>query len=670
MKILLKELSLTNFKGIRSLTIKFYGETNVYGRNEAGKTTLMDAFLWLFFGKDSTDRKDFEIKTLDENNQPFHRLDHEVSALIDIDGQSINIRRSLKEKWTKKRGSESTEFTGHQTDFYWNDVPMKESEYQAKIAGIINEGLFKLLTNTGYYSSMAWRDRRNVLLSIAGKIEDADVIDSISTLYNKTQIEILTNAINQNKTIDEFKREISANKKKLKDELDVLPSRIDEANRSLPEEIDYSIVEKKIAVSENDIEKIDTLLTNKSQAHKDHQDLIRTLLDKVHVIKTSMSDMEFVFKNDVQLHKQAREQKISSSKSDLRKLNDDLTTTRREYTNASSLIDNLTKEKESLTKKWFDIDAENIKFNDGEFCCPACKREFEPGDVEEKKQTLTANFNSDKVTRLNQITEKGKSIRIEINDLETKLSNLKSKGENLNTEIAAISNRISELDIQHSRLCADEEGELSKTISKNVEYNNKKKELDELTEKINVPFKAEDNSELITRKKLISVELDDHKKELATKGQRDKQLKRITELTEHEKKLAQELASFEGIEFCIEQFTKTKMNMLEARINGRFQIVRFKMFEEQINGAQIEACITLVNGVPYSDINTAAKIQAGLDIINTLSAHYGIQAPVWVDNRESVTNLPDTDCQLINLIVSPKDKKLRIESSVKEEAVA
>ncbi|MBP7398205.1 MAG: AAA family ATPase [Chitinophagales bacterium] len=73
MKISLKKLSLLNFKGIRQRTIEFNDVTNIFGKNEAGKTTLFDASLWVLFGKDSTDRKDFAIKTLDENNEPFHK---------------------------------------------------------------------------------------------------------------------------------------------------------------------------------------------------------------------------------------------------------------------------------------------------------------------------------------------------------------------------------------------------------------------------------------------------------------------------------------------------------------------------------------------------------------------------------------------------------------------
>src|SRR5690606_25619917 len=192
MNILLKKLTLTNFKGIRSFKVDFNEETtNILGRNEAGKTTLMDSFLWLFFGKDSTDRKDFEIKTLDENNRPYHKLDHEVSLVFDVDGQIIVPRRTLREKWVTKRGERNEVFSGHETHFFWNDVPCKAEEYAAKVSGLLNEGVFKLITNTTYFNALKWQERRQVLLSIAGNISDTEVLDSLMNLTNKGEFDAI-----------------------------------------------------------------------------------------------------------------------------------------------------------------------------------------------------------------------------------------------------------------------------------------------------------------------------------------------------------------------------------------------------------------------------------------------------------------------------------------------
>jgi DNA repair exonuclease SbcCD ATPase subunit len=282
---------------------------------------------------------------------------------------------------------------------------------------------------------------------------------------------------------------------------------------------------------------------------------------------------------------------------------------------------------------------------------------------------MEKNFNQAKSTALNNINTKGSSLGQELKDINVKLENIEAKGTVVKNEMEVLENRIKELKELNERLLQDESGQYEKALAANKEYLSLSAQIEALTAEIDKPYEQEDNTALKLRKQDMSKQLDELKNKLATKGQREKQLERIAELEGQETTMAQELASLEGQEYTIEQFTKAKMDEVEKRVNGRFKIVRFKLFEEQINGALAEACTTLINGVPYADANTASKIQAGLDIINTLTAHYEVQAPVWVDNRESIVTLPETDCQLINLIVSGKDKKLRIEA-MQEAAVA
>ena len=136
--------------------------------------------------------------------------------------------------------------------------------------------------------------------------------------------------------------------------------------------------------------------------------------------------------------------------------------------------------------------------------------------------------------------------------------------------------------------------------------------------------------------------------------------KRIEQLSKEESELAQSIADMEREMFTIEAFEKEKSTRIEASVNDKFQMVNFKLFETQINGGEVPTCKALINGVPFSDANTASKINAGLDIINTLCEHYQVNAPIFIDNRESVIELLDTQSQVINLIVSEGDTKLRV----------
>jgi exonuclease SbcC len=297
MKMLLKSMTLLNFKGVRNLTINFSKVTNISGENRTGKTTIVDAFFFLLWGKNSYDVKDFNIKTLDKENNPIPKLNHEVSAVIEIDDYDQTFRRVYKEKWTKKKGSEITEMTGHVTELYINDVPFQLKEYQSKIDGIINEELLKLLTNPLYFNSNTnswkWQNRREVLSKIAGNVTDAEVAGD-----NEDFLALL--ALLNNKSIEEFKREIASRKKRLKDDLARVPIRIDEATRSMPIVENWSVLETKIGIQNTRIAEIEKQMEDKTLAHQTELNKIRDKQNDLHQLKLNLSSAEQSAKSDKQ----------------------------------------------------------------------------------------------------------------------------------------------------------------------------------------------------------------------------------------------------------------------------------------------------------------------------------------------------------------------------------
>lgn len=135
---------------------------------------------------------------------------------------------------------------------------------------------------------------------------------------------------------------------------------------------------------------------------------------------------------------------------------------------------------------------------------------------------------------------------------------------------------------------------------------------------------------------------------------------RLEELKQQEQDLAQTFADKEHDLFKINGFVRQKMVKLEEFVNSKFSIVEFRLFDH----LDKPNCITMVKCkdslVNYQDANTASKINAGVDIINVLCNYYKVNAPIFIDNRESVTNLLETKSQLFNLIVDKKCKKLTV----------
>jgi DNA repair protein SbcC/Rad50 len=657
MNIILTKLSLLNFKGIRKQTIAFSSVTDIFGDNGTGKTTIFDAFIWLLFGKDSSDRSDFNIKTLDENNQPFNRLDHEVSAVLLIDGIENSFKRVYREKWTKKQGSAEQVFTGHETVYYWNDVPMKKEDYQAKISELVSENIFKLITSTNYFASLKWQERRNVLIQMAGEINDDDVLEKITTKSNKANIALIAAALNQRKTIDQYKSELTSKKKKIKEDLDKIPARIDEANRSLPDEMDYEALELKLSGYQTEIETLDKMIADKNEAQRQKQDEITGHIKSKAEKERKLVEIENRVKLSVIEVAGMRKTALQSKKNVIAAKEKELADLRTNYSVATTTRNTVSEQINKARTDWEAKNSEQLVFNDGEFCCPTCKREFEADQVESKKSTLTANFNKAKSEALEAISKRAADL-----DVDVQIRNLTADGEKLKAEIAAEKSALEELLKEDIRLNGDEAKQVEDLLLMDNEYTALKVEIEELTQLINEPVTVESNSALVFRKGEAIKAADEIKKSLSSKDLREKGLARIEELEKQERDLNQELSSFEGIEFAIETFTKAKMDAVEESINGKFGFVKFKLFQTQINEGVKECCDILINGVPYSDANTASKIKAGLDIINALCNHYNVTAPVFIDNRESVVNIPEVKSQIINLTVSAKDKKLRVQS--------
>lgn len=190
------------------------------------------------------------------------------------------------------------------------------------------------------------------------------------------------------------------------------------------------------------------------------------------------------------------------------------------------------------------------------------------------------------------------------------------------------------------------------------EYHDITEQITELKEEIK-EFNISQNTELVETKRELQKELEEINSQLAFKEVNKIADEKIKEYESEQKKLLIESEEIERIMNLCELFTKTKVDYISSDINSMFKLVKFKLFETQINGGINEICEATVDNVPFSDLNNAMKINAGIDIINTLSKYYGISTPIFIDNAESINILEVTESQVIRLVVS-NDKELVI----------
>lgn len=645
--IKIQNIKLLNFKGIRDLFIEFNEkETTISGENGVGKTTIADAFIWLLFGKDSLYRTSFNIKTLDENGKEILHLNHSVEADLDVNGKTIKLGRSLAENWSKIKGEPEPTFKGNTTDYYINDVRVTKKDFDTMVSSMIPEQTFKMVTSPSYFPSLSPDQQKDMLFKMAGSVTDEDVAKE-----NKEFMSLLETITGS--TLEVYKKEISQKKRKCSDELKGIPARIEENKNKLPEKKDWKSIETEAECIKSQIATIDEQIADRSkgvaEAYKEKEGIqkkMSTLTIQRNNIVNKARESVNSKNNELNVKIKAIQYKVDAIDRDIENRNKTIS----ELNGRLSLIpDQLQK----LRSEYQSIYTEQLQYDESKFVCPTCQRAFETDDIEAKKAEMSQNFNQDRANRIKENKEKGLSLKSRIDELNTQIGNEEKTIEEKRTERSGLINKISEISNQVEQRSSEE---IAKENAEYVEFTNL---ITQLENQLNIEVKPVDVSDLAIQKKDLSTKLDDLKKELFQRTIYDNTIKRIDELEEQQSTQAQELATLEKIEFTIQEFEKAKDSMLEEKINGMFQLVKFKFIKEQINSGSKIVCECTVDGVPYSNQNTAMKVNAGLDIINAICKCFKVGAPIFIDNRESVNKLIDTEAQIINLVVS-KDPQLTI----------
>ncbi len=644
MEIKIFSLKLKNFKGIKELKIDFNCQnTNIYGANATGKTTIFDAFKWLFFDKDSSDRKDFNIKTLDNNNNPIHFLEHEVEAILVIDGVDMTFKKVLQEKWVKKRGESDREFSGHETNYWIDEVPVKKKDYEEKINSLIPESLFKLITDPSYFNNqLKWTERIELLINISGaNISDDEILDS------KEEFKTIKDNL-EGRSIDDYKKVVQAKIKDLNKEKETIPVRIDELTNTLITEhnIDYKEIEEQKEEYNKQLNNIELEMTDIQTKAKENM----KIADQLTIAKKELADFklkketEYSQKYSICLINLQNEKKIIENTIRLKQEED---------SDRLLKIQLDQKRKEELYKKWDEVSKITLEFDPNSFICPTCKREYETDKKEEIKKQFEDNLNLHKKSEQEAINREGQAINIRLDE------NTKAR-EKIQQELPKLDNKLEEINTKIAEIEKAKETDNSFDVTSLPEYSNKIKEIEELEEKVKNLTNG-DISYLQNKKAEIIEEINKLNKTLNEREIQEKTKQRIEELQASEEDISNKIQELEGQQYALEEFTKTKVELLENAINSKFELVKFRLFDTQINGGLIECCDTLVNGVPYADVNNAHKILAGLDIINTLIKFYNTSAPIFIDNRESINEIYSINTQIISLIVTT-DSKLRMEA--------
>lgn len=664
-RITLLSMDIQNFKGCAGRTIDFADKTKICGANATGKTTIFDAFTFLLFNRDSLGSSDFDIRPLDADGKMIDNIEISVKARISVDDEEFELKKVQKQKWVKKRGTDSREFQGNINEFEINGYPKSQKEFKEFISEIVDEDVFNLITNPAAFNSLPWKKQRETLMEFVGDFTDEQIAGTFGERY-ATLIPELRIA-----STDDILKKYTKAKRLLNKTMVELPARIDEVSKQLVI-ADVGALEVEKAAKEAELSKVEADLSGGNGKTGEINSKREEILNlKFHLSEIQNKANQKLFDDSAQIREKVDKKRevVENLQCELSELRSSGRTVQAEYqaheNDVKRLLDEWKVEKAKIIPEFVPLEP----LSDSATVCPTCGQEL-PEDVKKKniadyearKQAheddynkRKADFEADHEKKLADITKAG-------SDAAKLRDEAKDKWGTFESAVKTYEQKIEEA----KRVYGEEKSKLDKIpkvadISNDAEYKATNEKISALEKEIaELSSVVSDTAELEAKKSILKDEV----AEIAGKilaADNSKVKERIAELEAEQKEVGQKIANQEMMIDLVEDFIRTKMNMISKKINEMFKIVSFKLFSEQINGGLKETCECTVNGVPLSSLNNGHRIVAGLDIIHSLSNLYGVSCPIFVDNAESINdfNVPEMDAQMIYLTVTD-DKELKV----------
>lgn len=680
MKLKIRSLHMENFKGIKSLDVNFSNKTSIKGQNAAGKTTIFDAFTWLLFNKNSAGEEKFNVRPLDKDGNRIDNVEIKVVTVLDVDGTEVELSKVQKQNWVKKRGTDTVTLQGNVNSFEIDGYPKSEADFKDYVSSLAqSEEMFKMLTNPQYFSSLKWKDQRDILMKLTTEVSDVELAKEMfdENAYAESLIEELEKAPSTDDIRAKFSKALSEWKKKQAE----IPVRIDEAEKS---KIDVDVAEQELAKVNlvRRIAECDKKMENAGSALGD-------LRSKEMQLQFEMSGMEQTMNRELSNKRSIMDAELRDCKNELEHFAVTISLKEKQISDNEKTITDADAERKKLGEQYnsekakaFDetpylFDESKWIFDESTTVCSLCGQKLPADKIEQLKTDFEERKTKAKADAKRKLNDSKSDF---ITQKESNLEEIKAYGFAKKNLIEELTKKNADLQMEIDSLKKQEQGtltnkeELCKLLSEipeeadysqNEEYAKLKAEHDEVIAKIEkLESEGADSvvDELKAEKSDLQAQLNEVNAVIAKASMNVEIDERIAELQAEQKEIGQKVADQEQMLYLLEEFIRFKLDKISDSINSHFKTINFKLFEMQLNGGMKDCCECTVNGVPYSTLNSGHRIVAGLDIIRSLSELYGVSCPIFVDNAESLNefNVPDMDAQLILLSVS-EDKQLKVE---------
>lgn len=678
MKIEIKRLELTNFKCFRHKEFSFDSDvTTIKGRNGVGKTTIADAILWCLFGKNSAGKTTFDLKTHYPNGKPIPALDHSVEIVLQTNAiedpktvieanimHEIILKRTLKETWVKKRGSDEQVFKNNTTEYYINGESYTAKDYKKYISSLIPEDTFRAITNPAYFPSIEWQQQREFLVKMVAPPTPDEIAGADNELFELAS---------QEADVLAYRKHLSYQIKQIKDKLDKIPVRLEEQNKALPERLDWDALQVEHTAVTQQLKDLDKQIlaiksgngddVRKAELRMQKENLLNEAynIEERHRTTANASRAE----HDNRIVEATR--KFSSLVTTQREIESQLQSLETLKKRCQETINQCEKDAQVIREEWADNLSRTIQFHEEDSICPTCNQHLPMEQVAANRRKAEENLNADKARIKAELTELANKVKATRAEAEKTMADYDQKKAEAEKNLSDTKEQINTAFSEKARLEKESVESYEDLLAKDEEYQGLIRQIMDLQEEIQNSSVTSDDD----KNRLLEIDIEKQKVEsslsalnykIATRSQYDKIQGLIADIEKEQKDIVTQLSELERKEDVARRYQDRENTILEERINQYFSLVKWKMFRTVNNGGDSfdePYCECYVDGVAYHDgLNQAAQLNAGLDIINTLSKHYNVSAPIVLDNSESIINILKTVGQQIRLQVSDTDLQI------------
>lgn len=667
-KIEVREIRLTDFKGQQEKKIEFGHRAIVSGKNGCGKTTLADAFMWVFCDKDYSLKSNPDIRP-DDGRECLPRVDIDLV----IDGKPVSVAKFQKRTESKPKDGKPGK-VALSNKYEINGVPKAERDFKAdlKERGFDFDN-FLMLSHMEIFTDLKDADARKILFSMSDGAGKSD-LEIAKTVPDCAELVPLLETYKA----DEIKAMNSATLKKAEEQLKAIPNQIIGMEQSKVDtdvaelELQKNVLHEQIADIEKQIAQSGNEKAGEIKAEL--AGLSTKLLEIVSKAKADLLEQKSSVCNKVSTLELDRNIKTSE-------LNRKTSTLESLRAQKKELLEKLQNARTQYPKikdaEWDSSTLESIEsetFKDADTICPTCgqnlpkekieqlKSRFEQKKQERINQQLKAEeeWEQDKKRKLDEVIQIGNKASADMKEAHKQEETLTSEISKLTDELEQIK---TSLDAENKNL---EVIPKEPDFSGNTEYQQILASIKEKQQELN----SLDNGE--EAKKQLSEQLSGKKQELAAVNQRIGEAnnnvridEQIEKLQESQKQYAQSKADAQMILDELKSLSMAKNTALEDAVNQYFDGVKVKLFDTQKNGEVVDACIWYVQDKDgdwkklIGNANTALMMKGKIAIMDGLQKFYGVSYPIFVDCAAELDNSSlagiKADAQLIFLKVAEGD---------------